>query len=88
MSTELRLETDSPALCALFEASVSCSRSKLGVYFRQTSGYWEVLQEEEGAFWAIGRQLPVDGPADHGSGSAFGLRREGETQPGIIMSDC
>lgn len=30
----------------------------------------------------------ADGPADHGSGSAFGLRREGETQPGIIMSDC
>ncbi|RXN12782.1 hypothetical protein ROHU_029235 [Labeo rohita] len=61
---------------------------EIGVYFRRTSGYWEVLQEEEGAFWAIGRQLPVDGPADHGSGSAFGLRREGETQPGINMSDC
>lgn len=49
---------------------------EIGVYFRRTRGYWEVLQEEEAAFWAIGRRLPVDGPADHGSGSAFGLRRE------------
>lgn len=67
---------------------------EIGVYFRRTRGYWEVLQEEEAAFWAIGRQLQTytlvltDQLTTDRDLLSVSVESEGETQPGIIMSDC